>query len=45
MTTTDPFGIRWIVANEQLTHSLCIDTSMELLPEVVVAEALRYVSQ
>ena len=41
MRTTDQVGC--VVANEQLTHGLCVDTRMELLPEVVVAEALRYI--
>jgi hypothetical protein len=36
---------RWRgVTDEQLAHGLCVDTGMEPLPEVVVAEALRYVS-
>ena len=44
MRTTGQVGFRCVVANEQLTHGLRVDTGMELLPEVVVAEALRYIS-
>ena len=44
MRTTGQVGFRCVVVNEQPAHGLRVDAGMELLPEVVVAEALRYIS-
>jgi hypothetical protein len=39
------FGFLSVVTGKQLTHGLRVGTGMELLPEVVIAEALRHVGQ